>query len=214
MIEIDFGVQAGGKRTFRTGNDVLQFLTDRRNEWNTHQLLADRQRETVRELKRMLLSPWENLASEVTSSQADLAQDALPRLANIFNGNGETAKLISLGSEVGQIVETILTTDGPLAAMGAVKLYQAGPTSQLFGQLQKPEVIGAIKLVQGLEGLSSRSVRTARDASRAAIRSLETDVSSHRQMLVQMEQEHRDRLNEVAEERQRLKDEFESPIRN
>lgn len=209
MIDVDFGVQAGGKRTFRTGNDVVRYLTDRRNEWDTHPLLADRQRDIVRELKRTLLSPWDNLASEVTASQADLTQDALPRLTDNVRDSGETPKLIARDSEVGQIVDAILTADGAVAAMGAVKLYQAGPTAQLFGQLQKPEAIGAIKLVQGLEGLSSRSIRSARDASRVAIRSLEADVSSHRQLLVQLEQEHRDRLNEVAEERQRLKDDFE-----
>ncbi len=208
MLELDFGPNSGGLRTFQNTTEIAQYLDSRRDEWRAY--FASLPTPVARNsgIVNLTTRPWSELSSGVRNAETQ-HPNAPQRVLQIVKGES-LRKAIAKDSKLGKAILSIFDDHGEAIALGAIKYHQATDGEQIFNTLTKAETFGAISLLQHLAGLSSKSIKIARDASRKALQELENDVSQHRANLVLKEEDHTRKLSELQTSLEGQKAEYES----
>ncbi len=197
MIEVDFGEAAGGKRSFKTTEDLKQFVQGQRAAWIDHPLIKGRNNQPGDRQLREIPQAWGNLATTIDSflTQAGAKEE---RLGAQIEGNAHLAKAITTTSEVGLIISSIAEELGYEQAAGALNFRNQPPNQPIFQSFSKAQIEGALAYQQRMAGLTSKSVRSARDAARKMVADLGEDVNVHRAQLEESERIHAGKLEELT----------------
>ena len=197
MIEVDFGEAAGGKRSFKTPEDLKQYVQAQRAAWIEHPLIKGRNNQRGDRQLREIPQAWDNLASAIDSylAQANAKEE---RLGGQVAGNAHLAKAFTTNSEVGKVIASIAEDFGHEQAAGALSFRNHLPNQQVFQSFSKTQIEGALAYHQRMAGLTSKSVRGARDAARKMVDNLGEDVKAHRAQLEESERIHAEKLDELV----------------
>ncbi|BBC70891.1 hypothetical protein AEB_P0023 [Altererythrobacter sp. B11] len=197
MIEVDFGDAAGGRRSFKTPEDLKQYVQAQRTAWSEHPLIKGRNNKPGDRQLREIPQAWGNLASAIDSY---LAQPGAKeeRLGAQVEGNAHLPKAFTTKSEIGQVIASIADDLGHEQAAGALRFHNEPSNQQVFQTFGKVHIEGALAFQQRMAGLSSKSVRGARDAARKMVEDLADDVRTHRAQLEESERAHAEKLEELV----------------
>ncbi|MBU2341243.1 MAG: hypothetical protein KKE77_08385 [Alphaproteobacteria bacterium] len=206
MFTVDFGDDAGGQRSFADVDSLIGYLREQKQLWNEHVLLKGRNNQPGHADLKSLPQAWANLESAVVQAQAQ-SPNRLERLPGVIQGNGHLKQALRADSPPGKIVASIAEEIGFEEAGGAAKFYLAPHNIQIFQQLTKGQAIGAIEFQQRMAGLTSKAVRTARDASRDALRSFNDDVVAHSAHLDDARTKHTETLDQLIADGETFKSE-------
>ena len=146
---------------------------------------------------REIPQAWANLALAIESY---LAQPGAKekRLGAQIAGNPHLAVAITTNSEVGKVIASIAEDFGHEQAAGALNFRSERPNQQVFQSFIKTHIEGALTYHQRMAGLTSKSVRGARDAARKMVDDLGEDVKAHRAQLEESERIHAEKLDELV----------------
>jgi hypothetical protein len=176
----------------------MKYIAQQADQWAKHPLAPPSQNRAPQGFARQLSEPWRQLQSQINGSLQQFPEN-IDRLMRTVGNSEFLRQAVSLESEVGQHISEIASELGPQAAMGAAKYLDANENAVIFGNMPKSEAAGALSLFQRLSGLSSKGVRSARDAARSSARTLAEAFSQHHQALEKMEQDHADRLQNITD---------------
>lgn len=209
MIEIDFGVEAGGKRSFKTPEDVVGYLQAQRQAWQAHPLIQGRNNQPGYRELQPLIQGWSNL--ETTINQHLAQQPNRPeRIPQLIQSSPHLNQSFTTESELAGILSQIAEDLSHEEAGGALKFHLSPDNQPIFQQLTKAQAIGAIEFQQRRAGLSPKSIRNSRDAARKMVQSLNDDVATHRQELEEAENQHRETVEKLVAAGEQEKTDFDA----
>lgn len=198
MIEIDFGENGGGQRSFRSPAEVMEYIALQADQWAKHRLAQGGPNRVIQGFAQQLAEPWRRLHAKLNTVLQQLPENT-DRLAQTIAGAEFIRKAVSLDSELGRQISEIAEDLGPQAALGAVKYVEANSNDLIFANLPKSEAIGALSLFHRISGLSPKGVKAAREAARSSARSLQEAFAKHHQALEQIERDHAEQLKQITD---------------
>ncbi|MFZ5667733.1 MAG: hypothetical protein ACOY7L_21165 [Pseudomonadota bacterium] len=150
MIEIEFGENAGGKRSFRSSDEIISYLTAQAKAWTNHALSPQSPDGRAQGFTRHLAEPWRQLKT-VVATQIQQQPDNVERLVKSLRGSEYFRRAISTTSTLGIGIADVADEHGAQAALGAAKFSDATDGEQVFSNLTKIEIVGAVRLMQHID---------------------------------------------------------------
>ncbi len=180
MAEFDFGTQGGGKRIFRSGPKLIEYLQAQEQEWTDTGM-----GEQVTALSR----PWLRLRKQF-SVELSNQPDNLDKLAHLLTQSPLLDKLVSVNSETGQLFVELYQEFGAQAVGGAIMYAQAAPNEPVLRDMSKGAIEGALAFRDRMSGISTAKSQAARNAIFRLKADLSNDVVEHRHELEGFEERH------------------------
>jgi hypothetical protein len=174
MIEVDFGTHGGGKLAFKTPGKVLDYLDQQMAAWSDDAAFQEQVAKPggnhANEV-RAFAGRWTTLRNTFSSAIGQSPNDH-DALAERFKASLRNVFPVSRDDPAGQAVAELVGNGDLHGAFGAVRMFKAQPTEQLFSNMPKVEVEGALTLWARVNGMDSRTA----SETRARLRKLISDI--------------------------------------
>jgi hypothetical protein len=171
MIEVDFGTHGGGKLAFKTPGKVLDYLDRQMATWSDDAAFQEQIRSgggNYANEVRSFAGRWTSLRNAFSSAIGESPNDH-DRLTERFQASLRNVFPVLRDDPAGQAVAELVISGDLQGAYGAIRMFRAQPNDQIFSNLPKGEVEGALSLWARISGLDSRVASETRERLRKAV---------------------------------------------
>lgn len=202
MIEINFGPHAGGRRSFKSGQELEAVLASENKLWGDEPVVIEASpqggaREGV--AINRIHARWGQLLNNVRS-WVDQFSDNLGQVAALTEGSAlADVHLIGHDSPAGKMIVRLHREVGLPAAAGAAEVAQARPTDTINMNMNPAMLDGALRWWAFENGFTVETVTHAQEGIAATLDQVAVQTGQHRMELQALEDTHKAALDDIRQ---------------